>query len=181
MFTNFRKEGRIEALDLLKVFAAFLVVFGHCLMKYAIGSTSTPLYNFIWLTQMPLFMFVSGFTNTKFEKVNSVQKYLLRVIKNALTLVFPCITFLLIISIIDQNNFGELVIGFLKDPTQHLWFLWVLFLIRIVFEFGLFIGSKIKNRFKITVPIIASLCAALIIVASIYLSKEDVFVRNNLY
>lgn len=80
MLKNIRKEGRNLTIDLLKAFAAILVILSHSLLKF-IDSTQhnlfyNILFNFIWLTQMPLFMFISGFLNNKSEKFKTFRDFL---------------------------------------------------------------------------------------------------------
>lgn len=175
-FLTLNKTGRIETVDLLKLFAATLVILSHCMMKYISNGTSNPLFNFIWITQMPLFMFASGFLNIKSERVSTIKQLLYRFLRNALCLLVPCLTFLLIGCFLDSKSPISSIISFYNNPETNLWFLWVLFVIHLVFDLGLFLSNYIKKKISFLIPVLSSLFISIIIfVLMVCLSKKFSF------
>ena len=57
---------RLVYFDMLKLFAIFLVIVGHC-AQYLLSSSpyDEPLYVYIYSFHMPLFMIISGFFSFK--------------------------------------------------------------------------------------------------------------------
>ena len=175
-FSTLEKIGRIETIDLLKLFAAILVILSHCMMKYISDGVSNPLFNFIWLTQMPLFMFASGFLNIKAEKVSTIKKFFYRTLRNVLCLLVPCFTFLLIGCLLDSKSIFDAFVSFYKNPETNLWFLWVLFIIHLVFDFGLYLSNFVKRKFGFLMPVLLSLFVSLIVfILMVCLSKQFSF------
>lgn len=172
-FSTFDKGGRVETIDLLKLFAAILVVFSHCIAKYVEGGTSTPIFNFIWLIQMPLFMFTTGYVNADSNKVSTMKKYLFRLARNSLFLLLPCLSFMIITSALDGSNITTSLLSFYKNPETNLWFLWVLFMIHFIFDFGLFISTKIRKKVRTFVPVAISLLVSLGIVLLMFSLKNS--------
>ena len=59
---NTNNVARNKAFDVLKLFAIFLVVWGHCIQNLHSGDFySEPVYKIIYSFHMPLFMVISGF------------------------------------------------------------------------------------------------------------------------
>ena len=57
----YRNNKRLLQFDLLKVFACFLVIWGHAIMHmYVSDYIANPLYRFIYSFHMSLFMMISG-------------------------------------------------------------------------------------------------------------------------
>ena len=54
--------NRLRSFDILKLFAIFLVLWGHCI-QYFLSSkpVDEPLYRTIYAFHMPLFMMISGY------------------------------------------------------------------------------------------------------------------------
>lgn len=141
MFRQLSESGRLPAVDLMKLYASFLVILGHCVSHFVLDFDG-PLYNAIWLTQMPLFFFASGFIAPTREKLDTFGKFGTRVLKNALALLVPNFTFLLISAALSRVPVLEAFRRFFEDPQYGLWFLWVLFFVHVVFDFGTFLSAK---------------------------------------
>lgn len=62
-----RQSGRDLKWDLIKAFAIFLVILGHCIQKMDPSWQQNLVQRFIYSFHMPLFMFISGYfaTNSK--------------------------------------------------------------------------------------------------------------------
>lgn len=173
MFTSLKENRRLATIDLLKLFASVLVILSHSMMKYIDNGTSNPLFNFIWLTQMPLFMFASGFVNIKKENYSSIRKYLAKELKNALILLIPCLTFLLITSVIQEKSIVLSFRDFFFDPQSNLWFLWALFVIRLIFDFGLFLSNFVKGFFSILLPVLITCSLSFLIMATMFIPNNS--------
>ena len=82
------KGNRLPAFDILKVFAIFMVLWGHCISGFqSIPASHDSVYRIIYSFHMPLFMMIAGFFS-----VNSYRlcfKVLIK--KKFLELIFPVI------------------------------------------------------------------------------------------
>lgn len=123
---------RIDALDLLKAFAIFLVVWGHVL-QHCLSSNyiDEPVYRFIYSFHMPLFMILAGFFSRGSLNLDFGQL----LYKKGKELILPCITwggviYLLILASHYLSGKGNefSVIGLLKYLLEDYWFLKSLFL-----------------------------------------------------
>lgn len=173
MLNSYKKQGRIASVDLLKLFASILVVVSHCMMKYIINGSSNPVYNFIWLTQMPLFMFLSGFVNVRKEKISTFKLYLTKELKNCLVLLIPCFSFMLLSCLFRQQSLISSLISFYTNPETNLWFLWVLFVIHVFFDFGLYLSNKISFKFNYLIPVLISAIISGSIIVLIFLFGKE--------
>ena len=116
LFDSYLTEGRNKAIDFLKLYASVLVVLCHCMMKF-ITNNYSPLFNLIWLTQIPLFMFVSGFTNINISNYNSIGKYFYKLLKNALILLIPCLSFMIVECLLKQISLFDGLTNFYYSPN----------------------------------------------------------------
>ena len=60
---------------------------------------------------------------------------------------------------------------FYLNPQNYLWFLWVLFVIHLVFDFGLYISNKIRSKISFLAPVIFSGMLSIIIVLLMFIIK----------
>lgn len=115
------RPTRIAAWDLLKLFAIFLVVYGHCMQHLLEVDTR---YNpmFLWITSfhMPLFMTLSGlFARNSFRA--SFKDYFM---KRGRQVLLPCLSWSLIIFAVIVILGGDLQIYTIKSfAINSLWFL----------------------------------------------------------
>lgn len=122
-------RGRIQSLDLLKLIAIFLVLWGHC-VQYLLSSNhmDEPVYRFIYSFHMPLFMMIAGM----FAPRSLQMPFDAFVWKKAEQLILPCVVWGLIMTV------GNLVQSFLTGHavvtsvlttlfTGNFWFLKSLF------------------------------------------------------
>jgi fucose 4-O-acetylase-like acetyltransferase len=70
-------NGRIQFMDALKLFAIFLVLWGHA-VQYLLSSVyySEPMYRIIYSFHMPLFMMISGFFAVKSMKRDFIHLFI---------------------------------------------------------------------------------------------------------
>ncbi len=172
IFNDFRTSKRVYSVDLLKLFASLLVILSHCYNKY-VNNFETPFSNYIWLTQMPLFMAASGLVFADRTKFTTIKDYLYRELRNVVTLLIPCFTFLVISTIISQKNILNSFVEFYLNPETNLWFLWVLFLVHVIFDFGLYLSNKISNRYlRFALPYVISAFISVTIFVLILVFKD---------
>ena len=135
-------EGRLYSLDLLRLWAILLVVTGHCLRVFVPGFLYTQFNNFLWLSELPLFFFVAGYVHTKPEKINTGFKFLLAVLKKAFWYFWPIITFALIrvYCFHQYPDFPTAFDLFIKNPSEGLWFFFVLFFVDLFLSLGTYLS-----------------------------------------
>lgn len=70
MSSNGKNSSRIKVFDIIKLFAIFLVIWGHVILhlqNYQFDKWDNPLYRWICSFHMPLFMMISGFFSSKIK------------------------------------------------------------------------------------------------------------------
>lgn len=120
-------NGRLLYIDNLKAFAITLVVLGHIVQFSYCPDTfdENHLFRYIYSFHMPLFMALSGFC-CRFQDVPiSVT---LR--KSTLTLLLPFLSW----TVIKYLTGGAGIVQTILYPVGGLWFLWVLYWIRLIFS-----------------------------------------------
>ena len=170
VFDGYLASGRNKSVDFLKLYAALLVILGHCMAACVTEAASTPLYNFIWLTEMPLFMFLSGFVNSKIEKVATIKDYFCRLLKNALVLLIPCFVCMLIDCVVYRLSLISRFVEFYYSP--NLWFLWALFCIHTVFDLGMYLANKMKSWIRLLLPVAFVLTVSATIILLMFFLRD---------
>lgn len=124
-------DRRNKTFDFLKLYAMLSVVLDHALQHMCGGGTqSTQLYNWIFLSQMPIFMFVSGyFALHGIEKESTIKEYGNMIKKTVVSLFFPFLSYAILISLITRKN---IVFYCIITPQKSLWFLWVLMWMQLI-------------------------------------------------
>lgn len=114
------KKERILWLDLLKAFAIFLVLWGHCIQHLLpTEATEEPMYRFIYSFHMPLFMMLSGF----FAASARLDNIIFVVTKKFRQLMLPVVTIVCTWLIVNYITKGiTLGIG-VENPFRWFWFL----------------------------------------------------------
>ena len=122
---------RNKTFDLLKLYAMLSVVLDHALQHMCENSVqSTQLYNWIFLSQMPIFMFVSGYFALRgMEKESTIKKYGNMIKKTVVSLFLPFLSYAILISFITRKN---IVFYSIITPQKSLWFLWVLMWMQLI-------------------------------------------------
>lgn len=124
-------DRRNKVFDFLKLYAMLSVVLDHSL-QHMLGESiqSTQLYNWIFLSQMPIFMFVSGYFILRgIEKECSIKKLGNMISKTVVSLFLPFLSYAVIISLITKKN---IVFYAIINPQKSLWFLWVLMWMQLI-------------------------------------------------
>lgn len=112
-------SGRIAWLDLVKLFAIFLVVLGHCVQQFNSGYREMPVFVALSSFHMPLFMMLSGYL-LDYDKIIMGGGKLLT--KRFMQLMFPSLLWISVIWCV------ELLVGRAHLPlARSLWYgLWFL-------------------------------------------------------
>ncbi len=89
-------RSRLEWMDVLKLYAIFLVLWGHSI-QYFLSSEyyDEPVFRFIYSFHMPLFMTISGFFGAKL----TTRKFTDVLIRKSRQLLLPVFSFSLIMCI----------------------------------------------------------------------------------
>jgi len=180
------KPLRISSLDLLKLLGILLVMMGHCLRKF-LGNAflATPLNDFLWLSEMPLFFLVAGYVHTKEEKLNRWYLLLWGILKKALWYLWPIITFALIrVYCFGQyEDFPHYYDHFLNNPSEGLWFFFVLYWMVVFFDVGTYIGHFFHNpMIKGLLPVLTSvLVDAVLLLAFNYGGTDGIYLGTGLF
>ena len=154
------KGERLAFFDALKLFAIYLVIWGHCINWYRLGQGENDvIYRIIYSFHMPLFMMISGYFSYSsiFLPARSFFK------KKFRTLIYPCISWGVILWIIVEpthsfhyghNRYSFL--GLFEDFywLSDFWFLKSCFLCYCLLY--LFAHSRIKKKIWVPVSLILS-------------------------
>lgn len=107
---------RMPQFDVLKLFAIYLVIWGHCI-QYLISRypPEEPMWYFIYSFHMPLFMIVSGFFSVSSNKLSFVKL----ITKKSEQLILPMFSWTIIIVLIEPYFNNPLSYDFINS----FWFL----------------------------------------------------------
>ncbi|MCL2687932.1 MAG: acyltransferase family protein [Methanobrevibacter sp.] len=154
-FESSDKTQRIAKYDNLRGLAMTLVVFGHVLGSFFYFNFYIDIFNFIYIFHMPLLFFISGY----FTKIgsNSSEKAFKRILIPYIIFAIINTGIMIAISLLMGKNLSEIQIF---SPLLALWYLAVLFIIRLIFP----ILIKIKHIFWVS--LIIALIAGLIAIHS---------------
>ena len=156
---NCLNRQRLLDLDVMKVLAMILVVFGHVLTNYVkIGCYPDNVWldslkSFIYSFHMPAFVFVSGsvyfYSKNKKNKYNNYVEYVKNKFKRlfipycffSIFVVFPA---LWLLGLIDNDPFKFFIANYvLSINPRHLWYVLMLFWIMLIFRlFNTFIDRR---------------------------------------
>ena len=122
------------------------VVMDHCSKRWLVGIQQTQVYNFIFLSQMPIFMFVAGyFFYNNYIKEYSIYQICKKIINYFKSFLIPFFSFVIISTVInlDFKNFITNIVNAVLIPEKSLWFLWALMWIEIMMLLAFFISKKL--------------------------------------
>lgn len=144
------KGSRLAYFDALKLFAIYLVIWGHCINWYRLGhGEDDVIYRIIYSFHMPLFMMISGYFSYS-SIILPAHSFLKKKFKN---LIYPCISWGLLLWIIVEpthsfhyghNHYSFL--GLFEDFywLSDFWFLKSCFLCYSLLYLCIHSGSKKK-------------------------------------
>lgn len=144
-------KQRILSMDLLKLFAIFLVIYGHCLQHLvSITPIEQPMFRFLHSFHMPLFMAVSGFFAMSLQKLSLKEFF----VKKGRQLLVPaigcCFLAAVILLALGENVEREYYI-------YGIWFLKSLFLCSLLY----YVATRFK-RFRMVAFLVSLLLSQII-------------------
>lgn len=137
------KCQRMAFFDYLKMFAMFMVLWGHAIQHLQTGDVwGNTMHKIIYTFHLPLFMMIAGYFSISSMNLN-IWDFLK---KKGCQLLLPCITWCLILYVIIWLMNTALNTSISYDPFfvffQHFWFLKSLFICYVIS----YIGSRITNK-----------------------------------
>lgn len=135
-----KSAKRIEYLDILKFFAIFLVLWGHCIQHLLSIGTADPVHRFIYSFHMPLFAMVSGYFCSR--AISSPFSDML--LRKARQLLLPCFTWWILTYVLPKlvlffiwNRSADYSLAAFWDVLyQIFWFLKCVFVCYILAYLG---------------------------------------------
>lgn len=125
-----QNKERMIWMDLLKLFAIFLVLWGHSvqhLLKSPIDPWDRPLYKFIYAFHMPLFMMIAGYFATGVTKLRFKDF----ITKRSRQLLLPLVSFVILYWIlVDCLNWGSTLF---TNYQNYFWFIPSLFICTVMY------------------------------------------------
>lgn len=133
-------ERRSPAMDILKCFAIFLVLMGHCIQHLLSSNYSDELgYRLIYSFHMPLFMMITGYFFVRTLRGGSFYDVFKKKFRQ---LILPILTWATIFTIIKQIKVGfPPASAFIDSYTYSFWFLKSAF-ICCMLAYPVFVASK---------------------------------------
>lgn len=131
-----KQHQRIIVFDIIKLFAIFLVIWGHCILhlqNHQYNVWGNPLYRWIASFHMPLFMMISGFFSSKTLGIREFAQ------KKFHQLILPSLTFGVLFVLSWHFVCGG---GVLKPYILCYWFLKSAFICSLLY----FMAEKFQNR-----------------------------------
>lgn len=137
---------RNENLDIIRGIAAFLVIAGHTLQVNS-GYSYSPLFNFINIIQMPLFMLVSGYAIGYSKQIQTFGDLIIFIKKRSISLLIPWLTWsMLSYFILSSRSIGNHIQYCMYHMEAAYWFLFSLWCIDMIFAISSFLSRKAKGR-----------------------------------
>lgn len=134
------QTGRLPFFDFLKMFAIFMVLWGHAIQHLQTGEVwNEPMHKIIYSFHLPLFMMIAGFFS-----LSSMNLHFLDFVKKkGVQLLLPCLMWGLILYVLIaiMDNFLGAQISYSPFFVffQHFWFLKSLFVCYLI----AYLGNKI--------------------------------------
>ena len=140
--------------DFLKMFAMFMVLWGHAIQHLQTGDVwGNIMHKIIYTFHLPLFMMIAGFFCISSMNLNTFTFFK----KKGTQLLLPCITWSIILYgiIWFMNTFLNASLSY--NPFfvffQHFWFLKSLFVCYVIAYIGFRVTNKLSNFIIITILI----------------------------
>ena len=143
---------RLPYFDVLKLFAIFLVLWGHCIQYFLSSQYSDePVYRYIYSFHMPLFMMISGYFSASSMKLRFTEL----ITKKSRQLLLPCVSWAIIFTIIASTRTNSLSINtFTSSLIYGFWFLKSCFICYIIAYCGY--NCKLRKPIWIVITLFIS-------------------------
>ena len=127
-------------LDIVKGFAIFLMLWGHCIQYCALNDFDffeNPVFKFIYSFHMPLFMLISGYLFAFSCKKRELRTLLIHRTQSLLQpIVFCTIINYIMTNVIAKRHFSNLLNARWLSNIGSLWFLWSILAASIIVGFA---------------------------------------------
>lgn len=145
-------QSRDSYWDQCRAALMWLVILGHCIqLLFTNNFFSQPVFKFIYLFHMPLFMWISGYF-----ALNSIRKHGWKIISNrSFQLLFPIFT-LGTVQLLLQLMRGNFTYHEILSSYKCLWFLWNLFECYLFALIVQLFKNKVWKLFSIFIPVCVS-------------------------
>lgn len=160
-------KERLIWVDSLKGILILLVVLGHAIQN-TLGEVcdTNHLWNIIYSFHMPAFMAISGYLAFR-PSITWGGRFWNVIYRRFRQLMIPFISWTLI-SLLLNNSFTLADVGsYLLYPDIGLWFLWALFFITLIFNYGSWLSEKTKVSHEIVIGAFCILLTAVMVLFDI--------------
>lgn len=143
---NNEVKNRNINLDMYRGIAILMVVFLHIVSDLVAEATTTFVFNFIWVLQMPIFFVISGYVN-KYTRTKSFVSF---AFKRTCSYLVPWIAWTFIIKgfILQKQQLFDLPWLF-NNMDSGYWFLFSLWMMSIAFGACYFFASRFKKSYLV--------------------------------
>ena len=143
---------RLPYFDVLKLFAIFLVLWGHCIQYFLSSQYSDePVYRYIYSFHMPLFMMISGYFSASSMRLHFTEL----ITKKSRQLLLPCVSWAIIFTIIATTITNRPFINALTSSLIYgFWFLKSCFICYIIAYCGY--NCKLRKPIWIVITLFIS-------------------------
>ena len=148
--------GRVLSLDLLKLFAIYLVLYGHCVQQFLTApAVENGVYSTIYSFHMPLFMMISGYFSASSIRLEAKEFFKKKVVGLLLPVFSWSVILFLLFCLCDYfvpgSNLGHSSLGANFDAASgSFWFLKSLFACYVLAWCGRRIGLSVVCRVLLT-------------------------------
>ena len=144
---GFMEKKRNIKVDILRGFAAVIVVLGHTLMLYP-GHPDSLLLNVIWAIQIPLFMLLSGFSQSYSAPIRTGRDFGKFTKKRLSSVLWPWFVWSAIAYLVFAGNVD--LWAYIGVTAYHMesafWFVFSLFTINLVFALASLGAAMVKTE-----------------------------------
>lgn len=138
-------KKRDPKIDILRGFAAVIVVAGHTLQQFD-GAEDNILFNVIFSIQIPLFMAISGYVHVFSRPVSTLRELTGYIRKRMVTLLLPWFSWSVLAYVLLS---GDPVFAYIKYAAYKMevafWFLFSLWSIEMIYSISGFLSQKVKR------------------------------------
>ncbi|MDY2627195.1 MAG: acyltransferase family protein [Lachnospiraceae bacterium] len=141
-------KKRDPKIDILRGFAAVIVVAGHTLQQFD-GAENNIIFNIIFSVQMPLFMMISGYVHVFSGSLSTINELAEYIRKRMLTLLLPWLSWSVIAYLLLCR---DPVFSYIRYAAYKMevafWFLFSLWSIEMIYSVSRFLSGKIFYKVK---------------------------------
>jgi fucose 4-O-acetylase-like acetyltransferase len=151
------QANRNEHLDILRGLAILLVAIGHTVQARSADPDANLIFRAIYIFHMPLFFYISGMVYALKPITQTAKGFSSGIGRKAEQLLLPFFCWHLVNYLVSDSSrtLTEHFWLLYKAPDYGLWFLWVLFGVYLITDFGKVICTKTKIPYWIICSVLA--------------------------